>query len=99
MTGHHDCWVAANDGDDPAGHEKLTRLEEALQILFERSAKRSWNASLPPLTLIDISATPIGDLSIQFTSGWRLVVVVTGKGEAWRLLRPGDLRPHFVLET
>lgn len=46
-----------------------------------------------------VRASNIGDLDINLSDGYRLILFPGGStGEAWRLFEPGNDVPHFVIE-
>jgi hypothetical protein len=46
-----------------------------------------------------VRASDFGDLDINLSGGYRLILFPDGStGEAWRLFEPGKDVPHFVIE-
>ena len=54
--------------------------------------------SASPPVVLAVRATPHGGAEIDLSDGCRLTLFPAGTvGEDWRLFRPGDDAPHFVV--
>lgn len=103
ITGTHDFYHPADDNLDdewqagsPFGHLQ----DQLLQNTFSGCEKEEKSLFVPAGAAVvqAVSADQYGGFELRLSGGYRLSAFpAAARGEHWRLLRPGNPAPHFVV--
>ena len=105
VTGRDDLWEHATldvPPDDWSYEDGASLQDSRLGALLGTFDSRtgSWVNSGHKLRVTSVDASPQGDVTIEFSGGFRLYVFpARSRGESWRLFRPHSESEHLVFRS
>ena len=104
VTGRSDLWEHISgkrmpDEWEPSIDDNIQDIQIGYLLGSYNTETHSHVNSSALLVVERVRASDIGDLDINLSGGYRLILFPSGRiGEAWRLFEPGKDTPHFVIE-